>query len=184
MALITENGWSQCGSRDIVKPFVPGTSNVRPEVRGGVAATILIAWCSWWHQNVRPIDVYKPRDYWGWSATNEVWNSNHLSGTAVDLCATELPWKREVMPQWQIDAVQRGLALFDYTIFWGGNWARGNKDQMHSQLAFAEGDHRNGAFAAKLDAGYLGIYGPAPSPVPDTHAIWDDIFNQLTGGVK
>ena len=65
-----------------------------------------------------------------------VWNSNHLSGTAEDLCANQLPWMRRTMPQHQVEAADRGLALFEGTVFWGRRWNR--VDEMHSQM----GGHR------------------------------------------
>ena len=162
MALITENGWRQCSRNECVTPVVPGTTNVKPEFRGGDAATILIAWCAWYHRNVETIDRYKPRDYWAWSATNDVWNSNHLSGTAIDLCATQYPWGRRV-------------------IFWGADWSRA--DEMHYQLNYPEGDRRIADFAAKLNSGHLGIYGSTPA-AKDSSAVWDDVYAQLTGGVS
>ncbi|MBF6085230.1 M15 family metallopeptidase [Nocardia cyriacigeorgica] len=178
MALITENGWPQVGRSACVNPVVPGTADVRPEVRAGDAATILIAWCAWWHKNIRPIDRYKPRDYWGWSATNAVWNSNHLSGTAVDLNATELPWQRRTMSAAEVARIEEGLRLFDGTIFWGGHWDR--VDQMHAQLNLPEGHPKIREFAEKLNNGHLGIYGPAPQDA-DNEPAWDDVLHQLMG---
>ncbi|WP_235681369.1 M15 family metallopeptidase [Tomitella gaofuii] len=128
------------------------------EVRAGIAATILNAWVAWYHANVESVDRYKPRDYWGWSATNDVWNSNHLSGTAVDLCATQYPWGLRTMPEGRRAKIREGLRLFEGTIFWGADWGRA--DEMHYQLNYPEGDARNAAFVKKLEDGYLGIYGP------------------------
>ncbi|WP_280404967.1 M15 family metallopeptidase [Nocardia brasiliensis] len=178
MTLMTENGWPQVGRAACVNPVVPGTDGARPEVRAGDAATILIAWCAWWHANVRAIDTYFPRDYWGWSATNDVWNSNHLSGTAVDLNASELPWQRWTMSDDEIAVIEHGLRLFEGTIFWGGHWDR--VDQMHSQLALPEGDSRIGEFAERLNNSHLGIYGPPPAEA-DNDPLWDAVVDQLRG---
>jgi hypothetical protein len=111
-------------------------------------------------------------------------NSNHLSGTGIDINAVKYPWGRRVMPQDRIAKIRRGLALFEGTVFWGADWSRA--DEMHYQMAFREGDGRNDVFAEKLRGGHLGIYGPAPAapPAPDSQAVWDDIFTQLTGGVR
>ena len=162
--LVTENGWSQCSRAQCDNPLVPGTRKVRIEVQKGDPSTILIAWAAWWHRNVRSIE---PRDghrnWWGYSATNDVWNSNHLSGTAVDLCADELPWQRQVMPGDQIGMVRRGLDLFEGHVYWGGNWQR--VDEMHSQMGGnTNGNKRTHEFAEKLRNGYLNIYGP-PDPL-------------------
>ena len=169
MAILTENGWEQCSRAECENPVVPGTENVRIEVRAGDVAIVLVAWAAWWHRNVMPIDVFKPRDYWGWSATNDVWNSNHLSGTAIDLNATQLPWQRSVLPQDKVNAINQGLKLFEGVIFWGGAWDR--VDQMHAQI------NGNAArvkeFADKLRGGYLGIWAPADPkdfPLPTGYA--------------
>jgi D-alanyl-D-alanine carboxypeptidase-like protein len=159
MPLVTENGWPQCSAQELDRLLVPGTANVKIELREGNPAVILTAWAAWWHRNVRsivPPDGH--RNYWGWSATNDVWNSNHLSGTAIDLCADELPWQRYVMPQEQITIVERGLNLFEGTVYWGGHWGR--VDQMHSQIGLPPTSDKIGNFANKLNAGYLNIFGP------------------------
>jgi len=160
MGLVTENGWPQVGRDQCENPVVPGTNNVRIEVQSGDPSTILVGWAAWWHRNVRSIEPPDGhRNWWGWSATNDVWNSNHLSGTAIDLCADELPWQQYVMPQDQIETVHRGLSLFEGHIYWGGDWGR--VDEMHSQMngsTFNNG--RTHEFANKLKNGYLNIYGP------------------------
>ncbi|SEB71112.1 MULTISPECIES: M15 family metallopeptidase [Rhodococcus] len=158
---ISENGWRICDTGEIVKPLVPGTDNVRPEVRRGAAATILIAWAALWHRRVWRIDSYRPRDYWGFSWDNDIANSNHLSGTAVDLNATRLPWKVRAsvnMPADKIAAVRQMLTEFEGTVFWGEDWA--TKDPMHTQINLPEGDTRLDAFATRLENGYLWVYGP------------------------
>ncbi|KAF0961831.1 MULTISPECIES: M15 family metallopeptidase [Rhodococcus] len=166
---ISENGWRICDTGEIVKPLVPGTDNVRPEVRRGAAATILVAWAALWHRRIWRIDSYRPRDYWGFSWDNDIANSNHLSGTAVDLNATRLPWKVRAsvnMPADKIAAVRQMLTEFEGTVFWGEDWA--TKDPMHTQINLPEGDPRLDAFATRLDNGYLWVYGP---PDPDAFPL-------------
>ncbi|RBO87956.1 M15 family metallopeptidase [Nocardia puris] len=182
MALITENGWRQCRRDECVNPVVPGTADVRPEVRAGDAATILIAWCAWWHAHVMRIDTYRPRDYWGWSPTNAIWNSNHLSGTAIDLNSTSLPWKRYAMPADLVTRVREGVRLFEGTVWWGGDWPEAYVDQMHTQLALPEGHPRLRTFAARLSEGYLGVFG-SPAPSDDDDPVWDLVLHQLRGTV-
>ncbi|MGV9868779.1 M15 family metallopeptidase [Rhodococcus koreensis] len=107
------------------------------------------------------IDTFKPRDYWGFSWDNEIADSNHLSGTAVDLNATRLPWKvpaSQNMPADKIATVRQMLVDFEDTIFWGENW--NTKDPMHAQINLSEGDPRLDAFAARLEGGYLDVYPP------------------------
>lgn len=166
---LSENGWRICDTAEIVRPLVPGTDNVRPEVRRGVAATILIAWCALWHRRVWRIDTYRPRDYWGFSWDNDIPDSNHLSGTAVDLNATRLPWKIPAavnMPADKIAAVRQMLADFEGTVFWGEDW--NTKDPMHTQIRYPEGDPRLAAFATRLESGHLGVY---PPPDPDAFPL-------------
>ncbi|OLL21260.1 MULTISPECIES: M15 family metallopeptidase [unclassified Rhodococcus (in: high G+C Gram-positive bacteria)] len=178
----SENGWRMCNRDECVVANVAPFTNTAP-IRAGDAATILNAWILWYHQNVEPL--ISP--VWGWSAQNDVPNSNHLSGTAIDLNAVKYPWGRRVMPQEQIEKIRRGLQLFEGTVFWGADWQRA--DEMHYQIGLPEGDPRVALFAQKLNAGYLGIYGPEPvkvqpaAPVDDS-SIWGDIWTQLTGGTK
>ena len=169
MALQTENGWYQIPASETVRAVVPGTKNVRLEIQKGIPATILNAWAAWYHKNVEDIEYnYNngSRDDWAWSATNDVWNSNHLSGTAIDLNATKYPWGTYRMPKHQVDKVNEGLRLFEGTVFWGRNWSK--PDEMHFQIAFPPGDARLAKFAEKLNNGHLGIYG---SPKPKETAI-------------
>ncbi|AMS03098.1 endolysin [Gordonia phage Obliviate] len=141
----SENGWRMCNRDECVTVTVAGMGL---HVRSGYAAEVLGAWVRWYHENVEPIDLYKPLDDWGWSNTNDVATSNHLSGTGVDLNATQYPWGRRVMPADRIAKVRRGLALFEGNIFWGADWSRA--DEMHYQLGAgtAAGD---GASAKLID---------------------------------
>lgn len=171
---ITENGWRECERNDCETRVVPGTENsdnpVRIELRQGDVATVVTAWAAWFHRNVRPINTYREngrpaRDWWGWSEDNDVWNSNHLSATASELCASELPWKRYTMPQNQVDTVHRELGLFESTVFWGRDWVPDIQDEMHFQVGFnMVNNPRFHDFAARLRNGYLNIYGP-PDPL-------------------
>ncbi|MBM4575999.1 hypothetical protein GS415_10405 [Rhodococcus hoagii] len=155
------------------------------EIRAGIPATILNAWLAWYHRNVEDIETnYNSgeRDEWGWSATNVVSDSNHLSGTAVDINATQYPWGVDAsvnMPPERIAKIREGLRLFEGSIYWGQDWNR--RDPMHFQLNWPEWDARNAAFAKKLEEGYLGIYAdepdaPLPSPLPASGGVlWADV---------
>lgn len=149
----SENGWRMVNRDECVIANVPLLYIDTAPIRRGDAATILGAWMAWYDRNVE--EIVSP--VWGWSATNDVETSNHLSGTALDINAPRYPWGTRVMPADRIAKVRRGLGLFEGTVFWGADWSRA--DEMHYQMGFQEGDARNAAFAAKLRAGHLGIYG-------------------------
>ncbi|MBF6085292.1 M15 family metallopeptidase [Nocardia cyriacigeorgica] len=176
MTLITENGWPQIPASELDRGPIPGTRAV-VELRAGDVSTVLKGWAAWYHRNVEPIDAGQ-RDEWGWSATNDVWNSNHLSGTAIDINATRYPWKHYTMQADKVAAVERGLDLFEGTVFWGRWWDR--PDEMHYQIGC--GPEQLAAFAARLRAGYLGIYGPDPEDdMPLTDADLDRIAARIWG---
>lgn len=155
--LITENGWRQITSDMLDRGFIPGSSKVRLETRAGDVTTILKAWVAWFDRNVEDVEYnYEPRDEWGWSATNSVWNSNHLSGTAVDINATKYPMGYYRMEGWKVDKVREGLRLFEGTVFWGRSWT--TPDEMHFQI---QGNAQQIAgFAQRLRDGYLGLWAP------------------------
>lgn len=167
----SENGWrmvnrDECGLVTIPNLFLTETAPLRK----GAPLTILGAWLRWYDQNVEEIST----SVWGWSATNDVADSNHLSGTAIDINAPRYPWGSRVMPAATIEKVRRGLKLFEGTVFWGADWQRA--DEMHYQMALREGDPRNEAFAQKLRAGHLGIYGAQTVPVnPAKAATLNDL---------
>lgn len=160
----SENGWPIVDSAEIENRFLPGMNNVRLEMRRGDVMDVIAAWCIWYHKNVEVIDKFQPRDEWGFSWDNAVANSNHLSGTAVDINATQWPWKTYRMPKWMVDKINEGLRLFEGNIFHGRNWS--TPDEMHFQINGYD-PARLAAFNAKLKAGYLGIYAPAdPNAFP------------------
>lgn len=170
----TENGWPQITRAQCDTLKVPGTNKVYLQQASGDASVVLTGWAAWIHRNVRSIEP--PDGHRNWWCTdnpgeNDVWNSNHYSGTAVDLCSDELPFKSYTMPQSQIDMMHRGEALFEGNIFWSGNWPAAYVDQMHSQCGYNTWDAGKGQptakfheFAERLRNGYLNIFGP-PDPL-------------------
>lgn len=155
---VSENGWRMCNRDEcdlvhIPDPFLTDSAPLRK----GAPLVIIGAWLYWYDRNVEEITS----NVWGWSQTNDVGNSNHLAGTAVDINAPQYPWGSRVMPADRKAKIREGQRLFEDVMFWGEDWNRA--DQMHHQLHFPEGDPRNDAFANKLLAGYLGIYKPGPT---------------------
>ena len=167
----SENGWRMCDRNecDIVRISDLYLTETAP-LRKGAPLTILGAWLWWYDRNVEEILT----SVWGWSATNDVANSNHLSGTAVDINAPKYPWGKRVMPASRIAKIREGLRLFEGTVFWGADWQRA--DEMHFQMGFREGDARNEAFAAKLLGGHLGIYKPGDG------GLTAELLSRVMGG--
>lgn len=166
MTLITENGWPQVPATALRKGFVPGLDGVQIELLDGDVYTILAGFLIWFDRNVEDVERNfnnGERDEWGWSRTNSVWNSNHLSGTAMDVNATKYPMGYYNMERHKVDKVREGLRLFEGTIFWGRDW--NTPDEMHFQI---QGNaHQIKGFADKLRGGYLGIWGePDPKAYP------------------
>lgn len=170
----SENGWRMCNRNECALPIVDMDYVDTAPIRTGAPLTILSAWLKYYDTHIDPITS----SVWGWSAENAVGNSNHLSGTALDINAPKYPWGDRTMPADRKSRVRAALAAFEGTVFWGADWDRA--DEMHFQLAYEEGDERNERFAAKLRAGYLGIYGTdttggdedMPSAEDIAKAVW------------
>lgn len=160
----SENGWPMYrGHLSVVTTVVPAAKGV--PLRRGDVATILNAFIILYNRRVEPI----VSQVWGYSWDNDVWNSNHMSGTAIDINAPMYPWGAYRMPADRIAKVRSLVNDFEGTVFWGRDWAR--PDEMHFQIGLPPSNPRVAAFAAKLNNGHLGAYGsppPAPAPKPAT----------------
>lgn len=177
----SENGWRMCNRDECV--LVPGPFMNTAPIRAGAPAIILGDFARRYHAQVAPL----VSPVWGWSAQNDVGNSNHLSGTALDVNATQWPWGQRRMPQWMIDRTNDLLGFYEGTIFWGRNWARA--DEMHFQIGVPEGNSALARIVAKVQNGGVtdtlvegavtaftaAFMAPIGSDVKDVRA-------QLTGG--
>lgn len=168
----SENGWRMCNRDACERILIPGADNqflAAMIVRSGPSEVVLRAWAIWYHRNVERLDLFKSGvgDDWGWSAANDVANSNHLSGTALDFNAVQYPWGSRTMPAGRKQKIREGLNLFEGNIFWGADWSRA--DEMHYQLngGTASGDGASAkliAFAQRLEGGYLGLLAGTTTP--------------------
>lgn len=147
----TENGWPMVNANKTVSVQVVPAAKKVPLLRGDVA-TILNAWIILYNRDVEPIIS----QVWGWSPDNDVPNSNHMSGTAIDINAPLYPWGKRVMNAATKNKVRSLLAKFNGVIFWGADWARA--DEMHYQIGLSPNDSRVRALAEKLNNGYLNAY--------------------------
>lgn len=112
-------------------------SNTRIRLRQGSAGFLLIHLALWFDQRLEDLD--EPQlDDWGYAYrpirgyTNTL--SNHASGTAVDLNATDHPLGADhTFTKAEVDAIHKRLRLYDGCIRWGGDYS-GRKDAMHFEV--------------------------------------------------
>lgn len=153
----SENGWRMCNRDECV--LVDGPHMNTAPLRRGAPAVILGDFVR--RYNVQCAPVISP--VWGWSATNDVGNSNHLSGTAVDINAPQWPWGYLTMPQALISKINTLLAFYEGAVFWGRKWNR--PDEMHFQTGWREGDARYDRIIAKIIGTSLPTIPTTPPPV-------------------
>lgn len=200
----SENGWRMCDAAECDNNPIPGT-DIRIPLQRGIPNTILKAFAADFHEYVE--SLYNSRggtDEGGWTLTNSVGSSNHLSGTAMDLNWSDHPFQVSYAGFTQ-DEIARTRELLDWyegMVFWGQDW-NSPKDPMHFQMGyntytnkakcqdfikrkirddgfstFRRGDNRD-PNAFPLPAGYY--YGPLEGPTesisgqyPGTPQSWKD----------
>ena len=137
MTLHSQNGWVAG------PPELLGIKNYQVEGANRhfscnpLVAPILIGFAAWFHKYIQPIDtgVY---DDWGYArpvpipGSNVI--SNHGSGTAIDINATQHQWRsarsgftrlQEIRIKWRCRALG---------IRWGWTYTSGWKDPMHYEI--------------------------------------------------
>ncbi len=132
------NGWPASADPeaiDIVRKRVPGT-DLKLRVAKPVAP-LLIGFAADFHKLVEPIDETKTLDDWGWCYRkvrgSQTVVSNHSSGTAIDLNATQHPLGAvDTFTAEQVQVINR--LCRKYGLRWGGNY-RNRKDEMHFEIA-------------------------------------------------
>jgi hypothetical protein len=138
--LISQNNWpasKDAAEIDIISVPIEGT---KVKVRCAKAVAPLIAgFCSEFHKLIEPIDQGSLDD-WGYcfrmvrGSTDKL--SNHSSGTAIDLNATQHPLGRVgTFPAEKVPII-RALAK-KYGLKWGGDF-RNRKDEMHFEIELSE----------------------------------------------
>lgn len=135
----SQNGWPalENGSPKLYVWTIPArTGDVHVRMRNGSAGFILAHLILWWAEKVEPVRG-KVLDDWGWAprpirgATTTL--SNHASGTAADVNATQYPLGTEHMVPEMVAKIRRRLRFYAGCIRWGGDY-RGRKDQMHIEI--------------------------------------------------
>ena len=139
----SENGWRMVDRNECVT--VAGTYMNTAPLRQGPPAIVLGDFARRYHVECAPI----VSPVWGWSATNTVANSNHLSGTALDINAPQWPWGTRKMGATLVGKIERLLADYGGAVFWGRGWNKA--DEMHFQCGWPEGDSRWPGAVAKIE---------------------------------
>lgn len=107
------------------------------KIRRGSVGFCLAHFAMRWDGAVEDIDG-GIMDDWGWAFrpvrgfTTTL--SNHSSGTAIDLNATQHPLGIDTMTDEDEAKIRRILKAYDGVLRWGGDY-HGRKDQMHVELA-------------------------------------------------
>ena len=135
------NGWpaSQDPAQIGIKSFPVNGTDLK--IRCAKDAGLLLScFAAEFHTLIEPIDTGKLDD-WGYAyrmvrgTTDKL--SNHASGTAIDLNATQHPLgKAGTFEASKIPMIQ-ALAK-KYGLIWGGDY-KGRKDEMHFEIAVAPG---------------------------------------------
>ena len=137
MSLNSQNGWKASKNRDeigIDSFVIPGTK-IKLACAKAVAP-LLVGFAAEFHELIEPIDE-GTLDDWGYcfrqvrGSTDNL--SNHSSGTAIDLNATQHPLgKVGTFPNEKVPMI-RALAK-KYGLIWGGDY-KNRKDEMHFEIA-------------------------------------------------
>ncbi len=137
VTLNSQNGWKASKNRaeiGIESFSVPGTKLKLACAKA--VAPLLVGFAAEFHELIEPIDE-GTLDDWGYAfrdvrgSTTTL--SNHSSGTAIDLNATQHPLgKVGTFPIEKVPMI-RALAK-KYGLIWGGDY-RNRKDEMHFEIA-------------------------------------------------
>ena len=137
VSLNSQNGWkaSKIRAEIGIESFpVPGTKLKLACAKS--VAPLLVGFAAEFHELIEPIDE-GTLDDWGYcfrqvrGSTDNL--SNHSSGTAIDLNATQHPLgKVGTFPNDKVPMI-RALAK-KYGLIWGGDY-RNRKDEMHFEIA-------------------------------------------------
>ncbi|NIL76795.1 peptidoglycan-binding protein [Rhodococcus sp. B10] len=164
MTVTTENGWAQISNP--TRRTIVGTNIVLP-LHWHDCGFVLAAFAGMYNRDIEPLSG-GASDEGGWTPTNSVWNSNHLSGTAVDLNWNKYPFRKYTMPRGRVDQVKDLQRKFRGLIDWGRDcWGGNPVDEMHYQVAKGKPMDAYVGFANELRGGLFGLFGnTAPTPAP------------------
>ena len=181
----SENGWRMCDAAQCDTNPIPGTT-ARIPLQRGIPNTILKAFAADLNQYVE--SVYNSagiNDEGGWTPTNSVASSNHLSGTAFDYNWSDHPmgvalagWHgSDIIPGEQEPAVRALLSWYENTVFWGNDW-NSPKDSMHFQMGYNTYNNQakcNDFIRRKIRADGFSTYRRVDTVPPATPATGDPV---------
>jgi hypothetical protein len=124
--------------RKLVIPLASGEER-HFYVRDGSVALHLGTFALWWHERLEPINV-GTWDEWGWAVRpirgQTSGYSNHASGTAIDINATEHPrgvaTSRTFTPD-EVARIHLRLRWHEGVLRWGGDY-QSTPDGMHVEI--------------------------------------------------
>lgn len=137
---VSQNGWS-ANDRSVIETYTVG-KGMRVPLRKGDAGFLLKHVADWFDANIKDIDLNYNNgalDDWGYAERairGGVELSNHASGTAIDVNATEWPLGVEPTAYLNADQIRRlrdHLKVYEGVIRWGGDYV-GRKDPMHFEI--------------------------------------------------
>lgn len=139
----SQNGWPALASSS---PYlhtwtVPDTAKTRLRLRNGSAGFLLVHLAAWFDAKLEDLDHNYNNgalDDWAYAYRAvrgyETNLSNHASGTAIDLNATEHPLGASgTFSTNEVALIRRRLRMYDGCIRWGGDYS-GRKDEMHFEI--------------------------------------------------
>lgn len=165
MTVTTENGWAQISNP--TRRVIAGTNIVLP-LHWHDCGFVLAAFAGMYNRHIEPLSG-GASDEGGWTPTNSVATSNHLSGTAVDLNWNKYPFRVYRMAPSMVDDVKGLQVDFRGLIDWGRDcWGGNPVDEMHYQVAKGKPMRAYVDFANELRGGLWSLFGstaPTPDPV-------------------
>jgi hypothetical protein len=125
------------GAHPRLRDFVlPGFSRKLP-ARDGSCGFLLTHIALWFHREIEPLS--QGVDDWGYAVrkiSGSSQYSNHSSGTALDLNATQHPMgvaTNKTFTKSEIDRIHKRLLMYDGCIKWGGDY-QSRPDAMHFEI--------------------------------------------------
>jgi len=128
---------TRTGSHPRLRDFaIPSFSRKLP-ARDGSCGFLLVHIAYWFHREIESLAVGV--DDWGYAVrkiSGSQSYSNHSSGTALDLNATQHPMgvaTSATFSKAEIDKIHKRLKMYDGCLKWGGDYT-GRPDAMHFEI--------------------------------------------------